>query len=226
MKLNPELIIFDCDGVLVDSELIANQVLCEGLNRLGLAYTLERTMQNYMGKSFASCISMIEAEYRGEIAPLFWQQLQQQTYTRFDHELKAVSGVPELLNHLSIRDCVASSGRHEKIRKTLGLTGLLPHFSNRIFSAEDVSRGKPFPDLFLHAATELGVAPENVLVVEDSNPGIEAAISAGMNVVHYTAGFEATPAPLPQTETRVLKIDHMLGLLDLLEQPSHPCAPL
>jgi HAD superfamily hydrolase (TIGR01509 family) len=181
----PELIIFDCDGVLVDSEPIANAVLTEGLNELGLDYSLERTQRTYIGRSLKSCIAQIEREAGRAIDTAFWESLQARTFQRFRQELEAVPGIEAVLQALAIPFCVASSGRYDKMNLTLGLTGLLPWFEGRMFSAQDVAHGKPAPDLFLHAAASFAAEPGLCLVVEDSMPGIEAAKAAGMRILGF-----------------------------------------
>jgi HAD superfamily hydrolase (TIGR01509 family) len=191
---DPNLVIFDCDGVLVDSETIANQVMTDGLNQLGLGYTYERTVKEFMGRSFRSCIAEIEQMAGRTIDAGFWASMQEETYRRFESELKPVTGIEAVLQNLSLPYCVASSGSHSKMQKTLGLTGLLEYFADRIFSAEDVSRGKPAPDLFLHAASSMQVKPETCLVVEDSAPGVMAAQNAGMVVLRYSSIDDAARA--------------------------------
>jgi HAD superfamily hydrolase (TIGR01509 family) len=161
-----DLIIFDCDGVLVDSERITNQVFCTMLNELGLPLTLDDMFEHFVGHSMQHCIGLI-TEMRGAAPPeSFVTQLRLRTTKALKEQIKPIPGVAETLRVLSIPYCVASSGEHEKIRLTLGATGLLRHFENKIFSVADVERPKPAPDVFLFAAKQLGAKPSRCAVVE------------------------------------------------------------
>jgi HAD superfamily hydrolase (TIGR01509 family) len=180
-----ELVIFDCDGVLVDSEPIANRLFAEMLCGEGLALTTSETRRRYMGRSFASCRELIEAELGRPLPGGFFAELRARTLRAFRHELRRVEGVGEVLDQISTPVCVASSSAHERLLLSLEVTDLLSRFEGRIFSAYDVARGKPAPDLFLHAAQRMGAAPERCAVIEDSAPGVEAGVSAGMNVYGY-----------------------------------------
>lgn len=185
---NPiELIIFDCDGVLVDSEIIANQVLQQGLARLGWTLSLQEVIDRFMGKSLASCQDEIAAYLDAEIPEAFWSALQQKTYARFRSDLQPIEGIAEVLGAIQSPKCVASSGSHEKIDITLGITGLKHHFSNAIYSATSVDHGKPAPDLFLYAAKQMKTDPSACLVIEDSPYGVQAALAADMRVLGYCA---------------------------------------
>ena len=182
-----ELIIFDCDGVLVDSELIANQVLQQGLASLGWTLSLAEVMERFMGKSLASCEGEIAAFLNTDIPQAFWTSLQQMTYARFRADLQPVAGIVEVLDVIKQPKCVASSGSHEKINTTLGITGLKHHFNDAIFSATSVDQGKPAPDLFLYAAQQMKTDPSACLVIEDSPYGVQAAHAADMRVLGYCA---------------------------------------
>jgi len=182
-----ELIIFDCDGVLVDSEKIANKVFAQVLNEeCGFALSLEDMFQTFVGHSSSQCMTIIE-EMLGEKPPSHLEQ-------RYKHEINqtlsksvvAVSGIEKALKEISIPYCVASSGSHEKMQTTLGKTNLLPYFSKRLYSTSEVTRGKPFPDVYLYAAKKMGIEdPSKCLVVEDSPLGVKGGISAGMTVFGY-----------------------------------------
>src|SRR5215831_9055066 len=163
-----DLVIFDCDGVLVDSERITNQVFCTMLNEIGLTVTLDDMFERFVGHSMQQCIDII-TELRGAAPPdSFVAQFRQRAAEALRTQIKPIVGVAELLKALSVPYCVASSGEHEKIRLTLGATGLLNHFENRIFSVADVEKPKPAPDVFLLAARTLGVTPTRCAVVEDT----------------------------------------------------------
>ncbi|MFJ1617469.1 HAD family hydrolase [Streptomyces sp. NPDC088249] len=186
-----ELVIFDCDGVLVDSERIAVRVQVQVGAELGWPLTADEVVEKFVGRSNVSIGELIDARLPGRSAA--WQQRFEQLHRdAVDAELVAVDGIHEALAALTLPTCVASSGSHEKMRHTLIRTGLHAHFEGRIFSAGEVAHGKPAPDLFLHAARRMGVAPAACVVVEDSKYGVQAARSAGMRSLGYAGGL--TPA--------------------------------
>ncbi|MDI3212404.1 HAD family hydrolase [Arthrobacter sp. AL12] len=187
-----ELVVFDCDGVLVDSEVIAVRVDQLVLADLGWELAQEEIVERFVGRSESHFIAVIEEQLGIELCE-GWDRTYDPWYrSAFERELVAVDGVVEALDGIRLPHCVASSGSHAKMRRTLGHTGLLHRFEGRLFSATDVARGKPAPDLFLHAARVLGAAPERCAVVEDSAHGVQAARSAGMHVFAYAGGV--TPA--------------------------------
>ena len=182
-----ELVIFDCDGVLVDSEPVANRVFCEMLNDLGLPVSIEDMYERFVGLSLPQCMALV-TEMLGKPPPEgFVEELQRRTAAALEAHVKPVPGVEAVLDALDIPYCVASSGNHDKIRLTLGATGLLSRFEGRIFSVADVANPKPAPDVFLHAARTLGVAPRSCAVVEDTPIGIRAAVAAGMRAFGFAA---------------------------------------
>jgi HAD superfamily hydrolase (TIGR01509 family) len=186
-----ELVIFDCDGVLVDSEPIANRVLAAALSEIGLATTAESSMRDYMGRSWSACVEIFEQRLGRALPaafePDFWGRLD----LALRAELQPVPGIHDALARIATPTCVASSGRIDKMRVTLGQTGLWQRFEGRIFTAADVARAKPFPDLFLHAASRMGAAPARCAVVEDSPRGVEAGVAAGMRVLGYAGRTDA-----------------------------------
>jgi HAD superfamily hydrolase (TIGR01509 family) len=188
LSLPPKLVIFDCDGVLVDSELLANQVFLEKLTALGLKLSLANLFENFVGRSMSACMAQVE-QMLGAPAPVgFLAELDAATFQAFESDLKAVPGIEQVLNALdaaAIPYCVASSGSHVKMDKTLRLTGLMPRLAGRIYSATEVARSKPFPDIYLYAASQMGVAPQDCVVIEDSPTGAEAGRAAGMKVFGY-----------------------------------------
>lgn len=187
----PELVIFDCDGVLVDSEHLSHQVLRQMLAEHGIQLSLAATFEHFMGASTQKCLQVLEG-LLGRPAPAdFMPRFGARSFEAFRTGLTAVDGVHELIATLEAPFCVASNGPRRKMRLTLGHTCLLPHFEGRLFSADDVRHPKPAPDLFLHAAGTLGAAPAACIVVEDSPTGIAAARAAGMTVFGYAA---MTPA--------------------------------
>jgi HAD superfamily hydrolase (TIGR01509 family) len=183
------LVIFDCDGVLVDTERIAVRIDVMVLAQLGWSMTEAEVVQRFMGRSDEEMTADIEA-HLGRRLPDSWEEPFRHLYRQaFEAELEPVAGVVEALDAIATPTCVASSGTHEKIRFTLGLTGLYERFAGRIFSVSDVARGKPAPDLFLHAAGRMGVPPGQCAVVEDSRYGVEAARAAGMRAFGYAGGL-------------------------------------
>ena len=182
-----DLVIFDNDGVLVDSEPIACDVLAQVLTGFGLPTTYEDVVREFLGGSIARTRQVSEERLGRPLPHDLEDRFHQGLYERYPQELKAVEHAEFVLDRLQIPFCVASSGTHERIETSLRLVGLLDRFDGKIFSATDVEHGKPHPDLFLLAATTMGVPPEKCLVIEDSPLGIEAAGRAGMASVGYAA---------------------------------------
>ncbi|MBT2441645.1 HAD family hydrolase [Streptomyces sp. ISL-36] len=186
-----ELVVFDNDGVLVDSEPISNTILAGYLTELGHSTSYEDSLRDYMGAAVHRVHDLI-GERTGQRLPQdFDETLHARVFAAFERELEAVAGATDVLKQLveaEVPYCVASSGSHERIRVGHRKTGLDAWFRDEnIFSAEDVGRGKPAPDLFLHAAARMGVAPERCVVIEDSRLGVQAALAAGMEVYGFTA---------------------------------------
>jgi HAD superfamily hydrolase (TIGR01509 family) len=185
---SPGLTIFDCDGVLVDSELIANRVFCAMLNEVGLPVSLEDMFEKFVGRSMKYCYALIGELIKRPLPSEFDAQLRLRTTAALRAELKAVRGIVEILDQLDGRGlpyCVASSGTHEKMQTTLGITGLLPRFEGRLYSVTEVAHAKPAPDVFLYAAAKNGASPAACRVVEDSPTGVKAGVAAGMTVFGY-----------------------------------------
>jgi HAD superfamily hydrolase (TIGR01509 family) len=187
-----ELIIFDCDGVLVDSERLSIRIDAVFLERLGWRMPEAEIIERFVGRSDADMRADIERHIGGPIPPDIDESFDRLYRDTFAAELTPVDGIREALDLIPTPRCVASSGDHAKIRRNLALTGLAGYFGERIFSADDVARGKPAPDLFLHAAATLGADPAHCAVVEDSVHGVEAALAAGMRTFAYAGGV--TPA--------------------------------
>ncbi|MEW2315961.1 HAD family hydrolase [Streptomyces bauhiniae] len=190
-----DLILFDNDGVLVDSEPISNRHLAAYLTELGHPTTYDESLRDYMGAAMHRVHDTV-LERTGEKLPAdFDDVFHARVFAAFEQELRPVAGVEGVLEKLTadgVPYCVASSGSHERIRVGHRVTGLDRWFDDdRIFSSQDVGRGKPAPDLFVYAAERMGVAPERCLVVEDSPLGVQAARAAGMDVYGFTA---MTPA--------------------------------
>jgi HAD superfamily hydrolase (TIGR01509 family) len=207
------LVIFDCDGVLVDSEPVANRTFAQMLREIGLDLTQEQMFENFVGYSIAHCMRRV-TEMLGRPPPAgFVEELQRRTFEAFRTELRAMPGIEHALERIGVPFCVASSGDHTKMRTTLGITGLLSRFEGRIFSVTQVARGKPAPDVYLFAAEQLGAQPQSCVVVEDTPPGVKAGVAAGMTVFGYCAH---TPAHKLQAAGAHLTFDEMQRLPELL----------
>jgi len=213
------LVIFDCDGVLVDSEPISFGVLRDTLVSAGVNVSESHAYQQFLGKSMASITRMIADEFAISLSEDHIEDMRTQLFARFQAELQPVHGIRELLDDFAYPHCVASSSQPERIRLSLTKTGLISFFEPNIFSATMVKRGKPEPDLFLHAARTMGFAPEQCIVIEDSPAGIKAAHAAGMQVFAFTGGSHAEISNLLET-VRALKptaiFDDMAGLSSLI----------
>lgn len=183
----PKLVIFDCDGVLVDTEGPANRRLASWLTDAGYPVTYEQSRRDFCGRSLVSVQKEVEATGI-DLGADFVERWYRELPGLFSEGLEAIPHILDFLGAVRSADvsyCVASSARVEKMHMTLGVTGLLPHFEDVLFSATMVERGKPFPDLFLHAASRMGFEPADCIVIEDSVPGTQAGIAAGMRVYSY-----------------------------------------
>ncbi|WP_316206726.1 MULTISPECIES: HAD family hydrolase [unclassified Bradyrhizobium] len=183
-----ELVIFDSDGVLVDSEIIALTVLARAASEEGAPIDVEEAIRAFRGLKMADCVREIERRLGRDVPETFVADVRQATALAFDAELKPVEGIHAALAEISVPVCVASNGPMSKLTHTLGLTKLLERFEGRIFSAYEVGSWKPDPGLFPHAAQTLGVHPSRCIVVEDSLSGVYAARAAGMRVLGFTDG--------------------------------------
>jgi HAD superfamily hydrolase (TIGR01509 family) len=217
------LVIFDCDGVLVDSERLAVRVEAEVLGELGWPLTEDDVIERFVGRSAAYMQASIERELGHAID---WDATFAPRHrAAFETELEAVHGVADVVVALCERDvprCVASSSTHESIEFKLRRTGLWDAFGGAVFSVEDVAHGKPEPDVFLHAAQELGVAPATCAVIEDSESGVAAGVTAGMTVFAFAGGV--TPAAR-LARPGVTIFHEMSQLLGLLEHASAEAGP-
>jgi HAD superfamily hydrolase (TIGR01509 family) len=212
-----KLVIFDCDGVLVDSEPLALRIDAMFFAEMGWPLSEEEIARRFVGRTHEYMMGELAA-HLGRGVPVETEQLFARRYRELlAAELRPVDGILEALDEISIPSCVASSGSHDKMRFTLGLTGLYERFEGRIFSASEVAHGKPEPDLFLHAAGSLGVEPTDCAVVEDSQYGVEAARAAGMAAFGYAGGV--VPADRLAGPDTVLFTD-MRELPSLLSVPS------
>jgi HAD superfamily hydrolase (TIGR01509 family) len=194
MMRTVDLVIFDCDGVLVDSEPILNRIFAETLTEAGFPMTFEEVNQQFMGKSLATCLQIIEETHGRPLPTNFVEHCKEREFAAFQQELQPTPGIAATLEQLNLPRCVASNSSHRHIQFVLTLTGLLPYFEGKLYSCHDVDRPKPFPDVYLHAAAQMGAEPSQCVVIEDSVPGVQAGYAAGMTVFGYVPLSEGNPA--------------------------------
>ena len=194
-----DLVIFDCDGVLVDSEPLAFRVLLEGLAAAGHVMDEQAAYDRFLGRSLANLQSVLRREFGVELSAAQLEEMRVRLFDVYRQELRPMPGIVETLDKLTMPYCVASSSLPDRIRLSLEVTGLLPRFDPHLFSATMVAKGKPEPDLFLYAARQMGTPPEACLVIEDTAPGITAAQRAGMTVFAFTGGGHARGPGYRQT---------------------------
>ena len=185
------LLIFDCDGVLVDSEVIAFDVLRQMLEGLGRPMSLAECRRRFMGRRTPEVLAEIERDLGRPIPADMGARMKALLFERLRRELKPVPGVEEAIAHLPRQICVASSSSPERIALSLDVTGLAPLFGAHVFSAEQVAHGKPAPDLFLFAAQSMGMMPDETIVIEDSVAGVTAARRAGMGIIGFAGASHA-----------------------------------
>jgi HAD superfamily hydrolase (TIGR01509 family) len=219
MRKNYKAILWDCDGVLIDSEYIACGISAAFFTRHGYPITTEKFIERFMGKGRSQIFREIEEESglvlssdnnKGEARRQLWEA--------FKNELKGCEGIADVLRQIKLPMAVASGSDLERLTYSLGLTGLTDYFKGHIYSSEQLAKGKPSPDIFLHAAEKLGVAPEDCLVVEDGIHGIHAAQAAGMDVLVYT-GATHMSAELREkvlAQKPMGELTHIAQLLDYL----------
>lgn len=213
------LIVFDCDGVVVDSEPLLQRVLIELVTELGWPLTTAEIQREFLGRSNADTVAIIERRLGRPVPADFIERLRAMRRELFARELTAVPGAVDAIAELEragYRTCIASSAVHDTLRVTLGKVGLYERFAGRIFSAQDVARGKPAPDLFLHAAAAMGFAPGNCVVVEDSPAGIRAARAARMTSIGFAA---ATPRELlAEADAVIDDLAELVGFVGAIAQ--------
>ena len=183
-----DLVIFDCDGVLVDSEVLSCACLSELLCEEGFRVDLQGVFDRFLGRSFSTVEEQFREAMGRPLSAEFGKAYLRNLKRRFECELKPMPGIESALERLRARSCVASSSRRERLEFSLGIAGLANAFGDRVYSADQVARAKPAPDLFLHAAGKMSVAPSRSLVVEDSVNGVAAGKAAGMQVWGFVGG--------------------------------------
>ena len=185
------LVIFDCDGVLVDSEPLSMRVLLETIAEAGAVIDIAQGYESFLGISLASVTEILRTDYGVDVGPDALDLMRERLYVLFRQELRSIPGIAETLAAMPVPFCVASSSQLERIRLSLDVTGLRSFFGDHIFSASMVAHGKPAPDLFLHAAREMRIEPARCIVIEDSPAGVDAAKRAQMRVFAFTGGSHA-----------------------------------
>ena len=218
-KNNKILLIFDCDGVLVDSEPLANRILIQCLQKEGFDVDEAYAYKHFHGISNTDCISHIESIFKRKASDNFLETLSCLTIEEIKNTLQPVSHIKEALATLSYPRCVASGSEPEKIQLSLDVTGLKKYFTH-VYSSSQVQRGKPFPDIFLHAAKEMDFTPDQCIVIEDSNPGVQAALNAGMKVLLYKPILE-DKSDLIEEVTVFTDMAHLPALIHKIIQDSH-----
>jgi HAD superfamily hydrolase (TIGR01509 family) len=218
-----DLVIFDCDGVLVDSEVISCRAHAETLTRHGYPITAEQVLHRFLGVSDREARLIVETEMGRALPDDFEIQMKQTALQLYADHLHLIPHVAETVAMIDLPKCVASSGTPEKIRHGLTCAGLYDRLAPNIFSAVQVKRGKPAPDLFLFAAEQMGAAPERCIVIEDSVPGVTGACAAGMTVLGFHGGSHCTPghAALLRKTGAAATFDDMRQLPALIAQNQH-----
>ena len=216
--MNVDLIIFDCDGVLVDSEVISCRAHAETLTRHGYPITAEQVLERFLGVSDREARQTIEREMGRELPDDFEAQMKQAALQRYTGELGAIPNIGEAIDAIRLPKCVASSGTPEKIHHGLTCAGLYDQLAPHIFSATQVSRGKPAPDLFLFAAEQMKAQPARCLVIEDSVPGVTGGCAAGMTLLGFHGGSHCPPghAEMLRAAGATFTFDDMRILPDLI----------
>lgn len=188
-----ELVLFDCDGVLIDSEWISARVFAESLAEIGVDLTPHQVVAEFVGLDNASILAKVERDHGIALPREFDGRAAERLSAAFEAELRPLPGAIDALDGLHCAYCVASNSGHKRLRHTLRVAGLLDRFDGRIFSSEDVARGKPAPDLFLHAAATFGRDPSECIVIEDSITGVTAARAANMRVIGFCGAGHIVP---------------------------------
>lgn len=183
-----DLVIFDCDGVLIDSEVISARILIEQLGRVGVHVDFPYVQKHFLGRSWTKVAAEVRISYGLDLDSDFEERYRSELLAAFETELCAMPGVDAVIDELGVASCVATSSSPKRARRSLFLSGLAPRFGERLFTASQVRKGKPAPDLFLFTADSMEVDPARCLVIEDSMPGVVAARAAGMQVLRFVGG--------------------------------------
>lgn len=195
-----DLVIFDCDGVLIDSEIISARMLVTELARLGLTIDLPYVERHFLGRSYPVVMETIRREFGLDLPPEFEAQYREALLAAFQSELKVVPNVHDVLSRIGVPFCIATSSSPRRVEMSLKLVGLSDLVAGKVFTSTLVARGKPAPDLFLYAADKMGVAPARTLVIEDSLTGLRAGLAAGMTVWRFVGASHLGPLTPPEPE--------------------------
>ncbi len=190
-----DLVIFDCDGVLIDSELLSAGVLMNMMAEVGLPITPEIFRSDFLGRSFASATQKVEVRFGRSFPPEFQMEYRSRLLTRMRGNLKAMPGVEEVLNAMTVPFCLATGSSPQRLQVSMEESGLGAYFSGKSYTASQVTHGKPAPDLPLYAASRMHCDPEKTLVIEDSEMGLRSALAAGMTVWHFVGGSHMRGTP-------------------------------
>lgn len=213
----PDLVIYDCDGTLIDTETLYGEVSLAACHALGLtSWTIDHYVDSIVGIPWSDGVKIIEAAHGRALPADFEQRIEDAVALRLESELRALPGVREALEAIGGRRCVASSTSLSPLRRNLAITGLIDLFDPHVFSASQVARGKPHPDVFLHAAAQMDVQAQACLVIEDSVPGVRAAIAAGMRVV----GFTGVSHDKPRSAARLAEAGALVVIDDFSQWPA------
>jgi len=212
-----DLVIFDCDGVLIDSEVISARMLVEELKGHGVAVDLAYVARHFLGRSYPVVLTQIRADFGIDLPEGFEADYRARLLRAFDRDLTVMAGVEAVLDALSVPCCLATSSSPERLAFSMRKTGLGPRFEGRSVTASEVGRGKPAPDLFLHAARKFDAAPVRCLVIEDSFAGIRAGLAAGMTVWQFTGGshlkgLDLTPDPIARPHAELASFADFFNL--------------
>ena len=212
-----DLVIFDCDGVLIDSEVISARMLIGTLADHGVSVDMAYVAEHFLGRSYPTVLKQVRVEFGIDLPASFEEAYRQRLLDAFETELKIMPGVREVIEELGVPYALATSSSPRRLSMSMDLTGLADLFEGRMFTASEVSRGKPAPDLFYHVAAKMGVEPNRCLVIEDSLNGILAGLAAGMEVWRFTGGSHISLADRmgPTTERAHRSFDRFGALFDL-----------
>ncbi|WP_372803128.1 HAD family hydrolase [Paracoccus seriniphilus] len=213
--MRPELVIFDCDGVIADSEVLSALVLIEQLAEIGIPVTFADVRRDFLGRSFPTVAQTIRDGFGTPLPDDFEARYRATLLERFEKDLVPTPGLRDLLERIDLPICVATSSSPPRVRRTLEILGLSECFGPHVFTASQVARGKPAPDLFLFAAHQMNSNPARTVVIEDSPPGIDAGLAAGMIVLHYTGGTHLKDVPHQRSDVPAFdnwnEFEHLLG---------------
>ena len=225
MDTRIDLVIFDCDGVLIDSEGLSAEVLLGALAKLGVVIDFDYICTNFMGRSFPTVARDIQMTFDVDLPGDFEQQYRHELLAKFAQRLTPTKGVTDVLDRLTTRCCVATSSSPERVSNSLNIVDLARYFGPNVFTASQVAHGKPAPDLFLYTAEKMGVDPAHCLVIEDSLPGVEAALAANMRIFRYTGGAHLAGRVLKHADY-VRSFEHWPDLRALVPSIFTPKSPV